>query len=141
MIVMAGCIRRNPAGQTRMSSVNSNPKNLTIGGVDHAPLSAKHDQTAQEYIDRWLKRGVVYDETKIQAFIERLIKEKQSLAEDLYETRLIEKIELEVTTFKKAVKSAKKKGDVKKSALLAMLLVSPWVPMLFLILMWVTSLL
>ena len=115
LLVNVSCLKRNKG---ELASAKYLSPVLSQTGTLHAPLGASHDQTAEKFINQHLKKNGIYDSQKISAFILKLEKEKVSLAEDLYETRLIEKIEMEVTSFKKAKKSAKKKKDEKKSVLL-----------------------
>ncbi len=86
---------------------------------DHAPLAAGHVAVADDYMERQLKVDGQYDIFKINQFIERLKKEKISLAEDVYETVLLEKLEIEIASFKKAKKSALKKIKDDKKGILA----------------------
>lgn len=78
-------------------------------------LSPQHNQTSAKFVAQQFKTNGVYDATKIQAFSERLEKEKVALINDMYETKVIEKIDLEIDDHKDALKSAKKELDEKKS--------------------------
>lgn len=78
-------------------------------------LSPAHNQTSARFIAQQFKTNGVYNVTKIQAFSERLEKEKVALMNDMYETKVIEKIDLEIDNHEDALKSAKKELDEKKS--------------------------
>lgn len=78
-----------------------------------AVLSQNH--AAERFAAVNLKTNGVFDVAKIDQFIERLKKEKMALASDMYETKIMEKIELETESHKDALKSAKKELDSTKS--------------------------
>ncbi len=122
IVCFQSCIKRKQKSSSQVTAsaitLSAYLKNSDNFRPNHGELNQDHVQTAEEYIKRWLKIGETYDVEKIQNYIERLEKEKQSLAEDLYETRLLEKLEMEITSFKKAKKSALKKMNDQKSALL-----------------------
>jgi hypothetical protein len=78
-------------------------------------LSPEHNQTSAKFVAQQFKTNGVYDTSKIQSFSERLEKEKVALMNDMYETKVIEKIDLDIDSHKDALKSAKKELDEKKS--------------------------
>jgi hypothetical protein len=78
-------------------------------------LSPQHDQTAAHFKAQQFKSNGVYDTAKIAVFVDRLEKEKIALLNEMYETKIIEKIDLEIDEHKDAIKSAKKELDEKKS--------------------------
>ena len=63
-------------------------------GLDQSSTSGKHIQAKEDFINDTLKEGDSYSSLKIQKFIERLIKERDVLIEDLYETEIIENVEI-----------------------------------------------
>jgi hypothetical protein len=85
---------------------------------NHGPLEEGHIQTAKKYIDRHMKVDGHFDVLKIEQFVARMIKERESLAQDRYESKIIEKIQLEVKSIKKAKKSAQDELDQEKSEML-----------------------
>lgn len=92
---------------------------VSIWGGSHAKaqlaLSPQHNQTSAKFIAQQFKTNGAYDTNKILAFSQRLEKEKVSLISDMYETKVIEKIDLEIDDHADALKSAKKELDEKKS--------------------------
>lgn len=90
---------------------------LLTSTVSHAQLklAPEHNQTTANFISQQFKTGQKYDLNKIQQFLLRLQQEKIALISDIYETKIIEKIELEVKNHKDAIKSAQKELDEKKS--------------------------
>lgn len=86
-----------------------------VSAQNHAPLVAEHNHAAERFTAKNLKTNGAFDPAKISQFIERLNQEKLSVASDMYETKIIEKIELEIESHKDAIKSAKKELDAKKS--------------------------
>lgn len=87
-------------------------------GKDHGPISSEHEQSAEVFINQTLKIDGKYDLAKIDSFLIRLEKEKVSLSEDMYETKLIENLELNLVKYKKAKKKALKEIDEEKNGLL-----------------------
>lgn len=86
---------------------------------NHAPLHENHIQIAEKFIATNFKNSSGdFDLLKFELFLKRLHKEKKHLASDAYETKLIEKLELELEGFKDAKKSALKELNEKKSGLL-----------------------
>jgi len=87
--------------------------------TNHAPLHKNHIQIAEKFIQTNFKsEDGEYNPQKFESFLKRLHKEKKHLASDAYETKLIEKLELELEGFKDAKKAALKELDEKKSGLL-----------------------
>lgn len=94
------------------SSLSSSSLSSSSSGKDHGEIAPEHEQSTYKFITKYLKNDrKEYDAKKIAAFIERLQEEKKSLKEDLYQTKLLEKIEVEVVRYRKAVKSAEKRGS------------------------------
>lgn len=92
---------------------------LIFGHTNHAPLHKNHTRVAEDFIQRHLKNDQKkFDLEKLNKFLKRLYKEKKHLASDAYETKLIEKLELELEGFKNAKKAALKELDEKKNGLL-----------------------
>lgn len=61
---------------------------------NHAPLSPKHNWTAENFITRNFKVGDEYDLNKFDDFIIRLEKEYKALKSDIYEGAIIETIDI-----------------------------------------------
>lgn len=119
--LLTACLQRKSQFVTQSASTYKMSGYVKSGNgfqADHAALDPRHVQTAEAYIDTKLKSNGQYDLEKVKRFQDQLEREKKALASDLYETKLIEKLEMEVTSLKKAKKSALKKQDEKKSALL-----------------------
>lgn len=87
----------------------------TVLAQNHSRLTSQHNQAAERFTAKNLKTNGAFDLFKINQFIERLHIEKKALANDMYETKIIEKLELEIESHKDAIKSAKKELDSKKS--------------------------
>ncbi|WP_409477757.1 hypothetical protein [Pseudobdellovibrio sp. HCB154] len=87
----------------------------TVSAQNHSLLTSQHNQTSERFAAQNLKTNGSFDLAKINQFIERLQIEKKSLANDMYETKIIEKLELEIESHKDAIKSAKKELDTNKS--------------------------
>lgn len=81
-------------------------------GVDHAPLSEGHINDRASFIDRQLKHNGQYDPQKILAFIARLKKEQKEFQHDVYETKIIEKLELDLKSWKAAEKKAEESSNL-----------------------------
>lgn len=81
---------------------------IAFGG-NHSPLHPHHVQTAEKFIQRHLLNDSgEYELEKVRSFVQRLEKEAIWISEDYYETKIIEKVELELKSIKKAIKSAEK---------------------------------
>lgn len=81
-------------------------------GIDHGQLAVSHEQSAYKFVNKYFKKdNGQYDLNKIANFIIRLHREKESLKKDLYNTKLIEKIEYELVRPKKAYQSAEKEAS------------------------------
>lgn len=75
--------------------------------VNHAKLDNEHVQVAEKFIlQNFKNKNRSYDAKVIQNFIHRLEQESQSLKEDLYETEIIERLELDIDSLKKAREKA-----------------------------------
>ncbi|MEX0797970.1 MAG: hypothetical protein WD025_00905 [Bacteriovoracaceae bacterium] len=82
---------------------------------NHAAVSSNHVQTAQAFVQKRLKNETGhYDYVKVAAFQERILKEREYFLSDLYETGLIEEIELQISKESKALEEAKEVLDQKK---------------------------
>ena len=84
-----------------------------VSGIN-CKLCVRTDTTLKFEATQLESKGIL-DLTKIKNFRERLLKERASLMQNAYETKLIEKIELDIDDFKDSTKSAKKELDNKKS--------------------------
>lgn len=82
---------------------------------DHAKLHKDHVQTTEKFVEKYMKLDGVLNLSKIAKFVKRLELERKALAKDIYNTELIENLELRFFDFKKALKKAKKEsqGDAK----------------------------
>lgn len=90
-----------------------------FGYTNHAPLHENHVSIAEDFISRHLKNDQgQYDILTFELFLKRLKKERKHLISDAYETKLIEKLELELEGFKDAKKAALKELDEKKNGLI-----------------------
>ena len=83
----------------------------SVMGVDQGNISEKHIQAKEDFITDSFKDGADYSSTKINKFLERLIKERDVLIDDLYETEIIENVELFVKKIKKAKDFIKFQGE------------------------------
>ncbi|MFK7822593.1 MAG: hypothetical protein AB8G05_00425 [Oligoflexales bacterium] len=86
--------------------------NYVVLADDHGDLSPKHIQTTEDFFSRNIKSNGKYCPIKIQRFIEVLTKDRNNLQKDIFETTLIEKIELELDDYSKAQKKAKNKSEI-----------------------------
>ncbi len=75
-------------------------------GPDHAALSPKHEQAASIYIADKLKVEGHFDLDKAKTFREALELEKKQIIQDVYQTKLIESLELKVKTYEEAQRHA-----------------------------------
>lgn len=82
---------------------------------NHSKLAPEHNHRAERFTAQNLKTNGAFDLEKINQFITRLDLEKKSIASDMYETKIIEKLELEIDSHKDAIKSAKKELDASQS--------------------------
>lgn len=74
-----------------------------VSGKDHAPLAKGHIDAAEKFFAKHLKdKKGKYNAEKIALFIERLKKEREFLKNDLYETKILEDVELEIMPAEKA---------------------------------------
>ncbi len=87
----------------------------SLWAQNHSKLTPEHNHAAERFTAQNLKSNGAFDLAKINQFLERLAVEKKSLASDMYETKIIEKLELEIESHKDAIKSAKKELDANKS--------------------------
>ena len=78
-----------------------------MSGIDHAPLSSRHIQPYQLFLDNALKRDGLFATEKIAAFLDKLHVDRSQLEKELHETILIEKFELDVEGENKAKNKAK----------------------------------
>jgi hypothetical protein len=91
---------------------------LSPAVANHGPVEEGHIQTAENYIDHKLKEEGQFSVVKIEQFIGQIIKERESLAQDRYESKIIEKIQFKIVSLKKAKKSALDELDQERSELL-----------------------
>ena len=87
-------------------------------GKDHGKESKKHIQVTKDFISKNLKTNKKYDPKKISEFIEFLKTQRDQIKQDSYETKIIEKIELEIKKPEKAREAAAKRLDPKKASFL-----------------------
>ena len=87
-------------------------------GLDHGELSYKHLQIAENFIEREFKKNGIYDPEQIRSFLEKLKREKEEVIKSVYETKLLEHIELNMKKYKKAEKKAEEEATIKKSQIL-----------------------
>ena len=85
---------------------------------DHGLIDARHIQVAETFIDKNLKKSGKYSSKKIANFIKYLEKEKLSIKHDIYETKILEKLELDIRSHKKAKKDAKEDVEEHKNKVL-----------------------
>ncbi len=81
-------------------------------------LDKRHIQTKQRFIQKNFQRDNQYAADKLYAFVAHLEKEKISLKEDLYETRLIRELEQDISGLKEAKRDALKAIKEKKNRFL-----------------------
>lgn len=84
-------------------------------GQNHAPLSEGHITTAEDFIQNRLKTNQNYDPIKIQMFLDRILREKEYFLSNLYETTLIEEIELQMGRPSNSIDEAREELDEEKS--------------------------
>ncbi|MBC61432.1 MAG: hypothetical protein CMP11_03165 [Zetaproteobacteria bacterium] len=86
---------------------------------DQGPLSRKHIQDAFEFKKKYFydDKGRL-DQWKIDKFLEKIEREKNQLVSDMYESKIIEKLELDIDDLKTAKKSAEKQLREEKNELL-----------------------
>lgn len=82
---------------------------------DHAKISKGHIDAGEIFIQKYLKHNGSYNKEKISKFIEHLQDEKDSIQQDIYQTVLLERLELELKGFKKSKKKAKDKSKPGKN--------------------------
>ena len=87
-------------------------------GRDHGELSAQHNQEAKDFIEEKFKKENLFDSEKITLFIEEMKERRKSILKDTYETKLLEKIELDINSVKTARKKARRKIRDKNSTIL-----------------------
>lgn len=80
------------------------------GQLDH-----RHILDKDNFIKNNLKTNDYYDLIKINAFLSRIENERDFFLSNLYETKLIEEIELQISKPKKALEDAQEELDEKKS--------------------------
>lgn len=86
---------------------------------NHSELEKGHDHTAEEFVsDVFLNETGNYDIVKASSFVDRLLQERKALKHDLFGTKFIEEVELELKSFEKAKKNAIKEVKKKKNNLL-----------------------
>ncbi len=73
---------------------------------DHALLDAKHVQASEKYIQEKFKKDGVFNLEKAVAFKKFLLAERKKILADVYQTKLIENLELKVRTYDKARREA-----------------------------------
>lgn len=89
-----------------------------VSGKDHALESDKHVHVARNFIEKTMKDKGLYSAYKISEFIDFLTEQRNRIKDDIYETTVIEKKELEITKLKKAEEKALKKSNLQTSAIL-----------------------
>ena len=78
-------------------------------------IGLRHIQTKKEFIEKNLKTNGHFDPMKINLFIGRIQNERDFFLSNLYETALIEEIELQISKPKKAIEEAREEIEEKKS--------------------------
>lgn len=89
-----------------------------LAAVDHAPLAPGHIDVAEVFIARHLKAGPNYSVAKVKQFIEKLKNDVDRLKRDIYETRVIEGVELDINSVNHAKRRAKKGSKKSKDKML-----------------------
>ena len=87
-------------------------------GKDHGVLDERHVHVAKDFVDKNLKSEGAFTLFKINGFIEFLKKQRNEIKSDIYETELIERMELGIKKYKKSKKKSKEKATRKKSKIL-----------------------
>lgn len=87
----------------------------SLQAQNHAPLHEDHVDTAEQFIASKLKTNDQFDPLKIQIFLERIKRERDYFLSNLYETTLIEQIELQQGKPSNAIEEAEEELDEKKS--------------------------
>jgi hypothetical protein len=87
-------------------------------GIDHGEIAEEHDHETEKFIDSRLKDGGKFSAEKIHDFLNYLQQERERLRKDLYETKLFEKLKIEVKKFETAQRKAEEEADPKESPIL-----------------------
>lgn len=90
----------------------------SLAHVNHAPLDKRHDDTAERFIERNLLTNGQFDLAKIDHFITRLENEYEALKSDLYETAIIQNIEINLESLEEARDNALRELNFEKNNLL-----------------------
>ncbi len=94
------------------------PFSFTAKSIDHAPLSEKHVHFSKNFIEENFKTNGSYDKNKIDIFLGHLYLERENLKDDIYETKVLEKIELDIKKPTKAREKGRQKAQNENSEML-----------------------
>ena len=87
-------------------------------GRDHGFLTKKHVQVAEDFVEDQLKINGKFNRLKILKFVKFLEAERERVKNDIYETEILERVELLMKSYKKSEKKSKKKVLEGKSGIL-----------------------
>ena len=87
-------------------------------GKDHASEWGNHTLAAKKFIETQFKENKIYSKEKIEKFKDLLIWKCEAIAKDIEETRVLEKIELEVKKAKKVKEKAREKFQKEDHAII-----------------------
>ena len=100
-------------------NIYSLPLNFTATGIDQAQLSDEHIQIRDDFIKQKLKRNDKYDEDKIRRFIKEIKNQRDQFQSEIYETHMIEKLELDVKKWEKSHNKAKENSSIHSRYMIA----------------------
>lgn len=86
--------------------------------LNHATLAQGHVTVAEDFIIRNFQENGTYDSQKLSEFIDRLEKEYEALKSDIYETAIIEAVDVHIIPIEEARKYALKEIKDEKHELL-----------------------
>jgi len=87
--------------------------------IDHGPVAPGHLHFAEDFEESRLKQNGRFDLLKIESFLQHLEKEKADLTSALYESTIIEDLEIRQTSLEEARKDALKEIEEKKNTLIS----------------------
>ena len=77
-------------------------------GLDHGVVDNRHSNATQKFILKNFFEEGVYSKAKVSTFLSSLKKERDFVLDQIYETKVLEKLELDVKKWKLSKKKAKK---------------------------------
>lgn len=106
VILMAGLLFNWPAYASKLA-------------ITKGELAARHSQYVlkqQKYLERYFLENGRYSAAKVNSYLANIRQERDYLLEQLYETKLIEEIELRLADYSDAKEEAEEELDLKKSS-------------------------